>query len=229
MADHRQSIKQWSTQDKPREKLMDKGVGTLSDSELLAILISSGTKDLSALDVARNLLNLADNSLHNLSGMSLKDLQKIKGIGSAKGVTILAAIELGMRRLHAIRPHKQPITKSAESAFLFEIIRHSKQEEFWLACFNRAMIPVYVGRVHLGGISAVSADQRIIYKTALEHHASSIIVAHNHPSGTLKPSKADLEVTKMLKSAGDLLEIKLTDHLILTEDAYFSFADEGLI
>ena len=91
------------------------------------------------------------------------------------------------------------------------------------------MIPVYVGRVHLGGISAVSADQRIIYKTALEHHASSIIVAHNHPSGTLKPSKADLEVTKMLKSAGDLLEIKLTDHLILTEDAYFSFADEGLI
>ena len=186
---------------------MDKGVGTLSDSELLAILISSGTKDLSALDVARNLLNLADNSLHNLSGMSLKDLRKIKGIGSAKGVTILAAIELGMRRLHEIRPQKQPITKSAESAFLFEIIRHSKQEEFWLACFNRAMIPVYVGRVHLGGI----------------------ILAHNHPSNLLKPSKADLEVTKMLKSAGDLLEIKLTDHLILTEDAYFSFADEGLI
>jgi DNA repair protein RadC len=228
MDDSKKSIKHWSEQDQPREKLMAHGVLALSDSELLAILISTGTHHLSAIDVARNLLAVIGPDIHDIHKMSLKDLCKIKGIGSAKAVTILAALELG-RRSSISLPGREPIRNSKMGAALFDQIKYLDHEEFWVACLNVKLIPVHVARVHIGGLSSVITDPRIIFKIALAHNASSIIVAHNHPSSGLKPSPADERVTEKLKTAGDMLDIRLSDHLILSSEGYYSFMDEGMI
>ncbi len=229
MDEEKKSIKYWPEQDKPREKLIQKGPRTLSDSELIAILIGSGTRDLSAIDVSRSLLQQTGHNLNKLAGLSHQDLKKIKGIGPAKAITIQAALELGRRRESTLSDHRKKILSSTEAASLFSHLKDSRQEEFWMACLNRQLQVVYLGQVHLGGISFVSADPRIIFGKALEHRAVSLIVSHNHPSGNLRPSKEDEAITKKLKAAGDLLDIRLADHLIISPEGFFSFADEGMI
>jgi DNA repair protein RadC len=229
MDEHKKSIKHWSEQDQPREKLMAGGAGALSDSELIAILLVTGIKNQSAIDVARNLLGSVQHDLSALSGLSLKELKKIKGIGEAKAITILAALELGRRRSNLAPKLKTKITSAKEAASIFDELKYSKQEEFWVACLNQAMQVTHVTRVHIGGITAVVADPRIIYKVAIEQHAAAIIVAHNHPSGSTRPSQQDEKMTNKLKVAGEILDIKLSDHIIIAETGYYSFADEGML
>lgn len=229
MDDAKRSIKNWSEQDQPREKMMALGAGGLTDSELIAILISTGTKDQSAIDVARNLLARANFNLSNLAALTLTELKQTKGIGEAKAISIVAALELGRRRSTGPKEIKQKINSSATAAALFDHLKTSKQEEMWLACLNRALIPKFVTRVHLGGITSVVSDQRIILSIALEYRATSILIAHNHPSGIPQPSQSDFDMTEKLKAAGALLEIRLADHLIITEQGYYSFADAGML
>ncbi len=229
MDDTKKSIKHWPEQDQPREKLMANGASSLSDSELIAILLVTGVKDQSAIDVARDLLLRNNHNLNKLNHLSLKDLQQIKGIGEAKAITIQAALELGRRSVHGPKELKQKIGSSAEAAALFDHLKNCKQEEFWMACMNRQLIPIHITRIHLGGITSVKTDQRVIYSTALEYRATSILIAHNHPSGVPKPSEEDIQLTETLKAAGTLLEIRLADHIIITEQGYFSFADQGIL
>ncbi|MEP7320403.1 MAG: DNA repair protein RadC [Saprospiraceae bacterium] len=223
------SIKNWSEQDKPREKLMAGGPASLSDSELIAILLVTGVKNQSAIDVARSLLQKTNHSINDLANLSIKELKQIKGIGEAKAITIIAALELGRRRSVEPKQSKQKIDSAKKAASLFDELKLSKQEEFWIACLNRQLKLVHISRVHLGGISQVVADPRILFRIALEHHATSVIVAHNHPSGVTRPSKEDEIMTNRLKAAAALLDITLADHIIVAEEGYFSFADEGML
>ncbi|HNR07168.1 MAG TPA: DNA repair protein RadC [Saprospiraceae bacterium] len=229
MDENKKSIKYWADQDKPREKLVQKGPFALSDSELIAILIGSGTREHSALDISRDLLRRIGHNLNELAGLSHQELKKIKGIGPAKAIAIHAALELGRRRQGAAPEYRKKIQSSSEAASLFSHLKDSRQEEFWMACLNRQLQVLYLGQIHLGGISSVSADPRIIFGKALEHQAVSLIVSHNHPSGNLRPSKEDEAITKKLKAAGELLDIRLADHLIISREGFFSFADEGMI
>lgn len=224
----KKSIKHWPEQDKPREKVMAQGVAALSDSELLAILIGTGTTDLSAIDVARNLLAAIDQKLYSLPKLSLKEIQKVKGIGIAKAITIVSAIELG-RRVSNLMDIKNPVTDSKSSAALFDSMKYLLREEFWIACLNAKLIPLWVGPVHIGGLGSVMTDLRVIFKIALEQNATKIIVAHNHPSGNPKPSKEDQLVTDRVKAVGELMDIKLLDHVIIAEGGYYSFMDEGMM
>jgi DNA repair protein RadC len=229
MDNQKNSIKHWSEQDQPREKLMAGGPAALSDSELIAILLVTGIKNQSAIDVARNLLMKANHKINDLAAMSIKDLKQIKGIGEAKAITILAALELGRRRSAEPKEAKQKIDNARKAAGLFDELKQSKQEEFWIACLNRQLKLVHLSRVHLGGISQVVADPRILFRIALEHHATSVIIAHNHPSGVARPSKEDEIMTTRLNAAASLLDIKLSDHIIVADEGYFSFADEGML
>lgn len=229
MDKEKSSIKNWSEQDKPREKLMAGGPASLSDSELIAILLVTGVKNQSAIDVARTLLQKANHNINDLANLNIKDLKQIKGIGEAKAITIIAALELGRRRSVEPKQSKQKIDSAKKAASLFDELKQSKQEEFWIACLNRQLKLVHISRVHLGGISQVVADPRILFRIALEHHATSVIVAHNHPSGVTRPSKEDEIMTNRLKAAAALLDITLADHIIVAEEGYFSFADEGML
>ncbi len=229
MHEQKKSIKFWSAQDQPREKLLSKGALALSDSELIAILLGTGIKDLSAIDLSRSLLQHANNDLNALASLTFHDLNKLKGIGPAKAMTIQAALELGRRRQHTPVEPRRKITTSDDAAQLFNTLRESRQEEFWVACLNSKSALIHIDRIHIGGIASVAADPRIIYSLALQHHAVSIIIAHNHPSGNLRPSKEDESVTLKLKAAGALLDIRLADHLIITKEGFYSFADEGMI
>ena len=220
----------WAVEERPREKVMANGVQYLSDSELLAILIGSGTRHITAVELARQILKGAGNSLHLLGRQGIGELVRIKGVGPAKAITILAALELGRRRAGMQHTEKTPV-KSSETVYkLFHpLMGDLEHEEFWLLMLNRANRVLGRYKVSQGGLSGTVIDTRIILKKALDNLASSIIVCHNHPSGNKQPSDADLKITEKLKKAAEILEIKLLDHVIIADKSYFSFADEGLI
>ena len=223
-------MKHLAVKERPREKGMTNGVQYLSDSELLAILIRSGTNNLSALELARQLLRQVDNNLQKLGKLTLIDFLKIKGIGPAKALSVMAALELGRRRggMHLIE--KVPV-KSSRTVFnlFYPLMGDLEYEEFWLLMLNRANRVLGRYKVSQGGLAGTVIDTRIILKKALDNLASSIIVCHNHPSGNNQPSDADVRITEKLKKASEMLEIKLLDHIIIADKSYFSFADEGLI
>ena len=220
----------WAVEERPREKVIVNGVQYLSDSELIAILLGSGTKNVTAVELARSILKGAGNSLQLLGRQGIGDLVRIKGVGPAKAITLLAAIELGRRRAGMQHPEKIPV-KSSETVFnlFYPLMGDLQHEEFWLLMLNRANRVVGRYKVSQGGLSGTVIDTRIILKKALDNLASSIIVCHNHPSGNNQPSDADVKITEKLKKAAEMLEIKLLDHLIIADKSYFSFADEGLI
>jgi DNA repair protein RadC len=226
----RLSIANWSEEDQPREKLMNKGRAALSDAELIAILIGSGTPSESAVEVAKKILHLAKNDLNELAALSLNDLMKIRGIGEAKAISIAAALELGRRRKNT-ESQKKPIIGSAQHVYdlMYSHLLDLSVEEFWLILLNRANVVIKTVKISEGGVSGTVADPKVIFKAAVEQLASAIIVVHNHPSGNLQPSKADKDLTQKLKEAGKLLDIPLLDHLIFTNNGFFSFADEGIL
>jgi len=220
----------WAVEERPREKVIANGVQYLSDAELLAILLGSGTKNMDAVELARLILKGAGNTLQQLGRQGIGDLVRIKGVGPAKAITLLAAMELGRRRAGMQHPEKIPV-KSSETVFnLFHpIMGDLEYEEFWLLMLNRANRVLGRFKVSQGGLSGTVIDTRIILKKALDNLASSIIVCHNHPSGNKQPSDADVKITEKLKKAAEMLEIKLLDHVIIADKSYFSFADEGLV
>lgn len=226
----RLGIKNWAAEDRPREKLLLKGKSALSDAELVALLIGSGTGMLSAVDVAKQVLQSVENNLHELAKLTVKDLMKSKGIGEARAITIVAAMELGRRRKESDAGEKPKVSGSKEA---YEMVKGDlmdlAHEEFWVLLFNRANRLIKKKRISEGGVSGTVADPKIIYKLALEELASGIIVVHNHPSGNLTASQSDISLTKKLKEAGKLLEVQLLDHLIVAGPKYFSFADEGIL
>ena len=229
---YRQSlnIKSWAEEDRPREKLLLKGKAVLSDAELIGILIASGTKDKSAVDVARDILSSVGNKLNGLAKLTVKDLMKFKGIGEAKAITIVSALELG-RRKKETEPDKQLQISNANDVYatIKPHLEDLKHEEFWILILNRRNQIIKKQLISSGGVSGTVADPKIIFNAALQELASSIVLIHNHPSGNLKPSQSDIGLTKKLKSAGDVLEIPIMDHLIYTDDGYYSFADEGML
>ncbi len=223
------SIKNWSEDDRPREKMLLKGKDALSYAELIAIIINNGTQEQSALDVSRNLLNAVDNDLGKLSKMSVKEILclKIKGIGNAKAIAIAAALELGLRR-DVFQKKITRIQKSTDvAAYLKSQLQYKKHEVFAVLYLNRANKINHFEIVSEGGITGTVADPRIIFKKALEHDAVNIILCHNHPSGNLRPSYADEELTKKLSEAARHLDIHVMDHIIVSDEGHFSFADEG--
>jgi DNA repair protein RadC len=223
-------ILSWAEEDRPREKLLLKGKSALSDAELIAILIGSGTRSLSAVDVAKIILTRAENDLNQLAKFSVKDLQKIKGIGEAKAISIVSALELGRRRKDADFARKVQIACSND---IYQLMKPElmdlPKEEFWILLLNRANSLIKKEQVSSGGVSGTVADPKIIFKAALDQYASSVVLIHNHPSGNLKPSQADIKLTTKMKEAGKLLEIPILDHIIFADTGYLSFADEGLL
>jgi DNA repair protein RadC len=223
-------ILSWAEEDRPREKLLLKGKAALSDAELIAILIGSGTRELSAVDLSKVILQKAVNNLNELAKLSIKDLMKVKGIGEAKAISIIAALELGRRRKESEIVRRARISSSRDAyeqiqPYLLDL----PHEEFWLLLLNRANEVIKPVQVSQGGVSGTVADPKIIFKFAIENLSSAIILVHNHPSGNLKPSEADKELTRRLSNAGKLLEIPVLDHLIFTDGGYLSFADEGML
>ena len=222
-------ITNWSEDDKPREKLMLKGKSVLSDAELIAILIGSGSRSESAVDLSKRILASVDNNLNALGKLSLSQLMQFRGIGEAKAISIIAALELGRRRRGEDAVELKKITSSK---IIFEIMQpiigELPHEEFWIIYMNNSNKVIAKSQLSKGGITGTLVDVRIVFKTALEMGATALILCHNHPSGTLIPSEADKQITRKLKLAGDSLEIKVLDHLIVTETSYFSFADEGI-
>ncbi|AUC77498.1 MULTISPECIES: RadC family protein [unclassified Olleya] len=224
------SIKNWSQDDQPREKLLYKGKAILSDAELVAILIGSGNRTESAVSLCKRILSSVDNNLSELGKLSIKQLMAFKGIGEAKAISIIAALELGRRRRGEEALQKKKITSSASVFELMQpIIGELPHEEFWIVYLNNSNKVIYKNQLSKGGITGTLVDTRLVLKTALEVGAVGLILAHNHPSGTLKPSQADKDVTLKLKTAAQSLDIKVLDHLIVTENAYFSFADESIL
>ncbi len=223
-------ITDWAVEDRPREKLIRKGISSLSDAELLAILISSGTRKKSAVDLGRELLGTVNNNLIALGKLTVPDLRKIRGIGPARAVTISAALELGRRRKLAEIPDVHQIKCSKDVADIFQpLLSDLVHEEFWVLFLNRSNRVIDRMKLSQGGISGTVTDVRIIMKKAVEYLASGIIVCHNHPSGNLNPSESDAKITQKIKEAGNLLDIQLLDHIIISENDYYSFADNGLI
>ncbi len=224
------SIKNWNEDDRPREKLLLKGRIALSDAELIAILISSGSRNESAVSLSQRILASVDNNLSELGRLSVPELMEFKGIGEAKAISIAAAMELGRRRRTGEALERKKIT-SSNSVFEYvqPIIGELPHEEFWILYLNNSNKIIKSTQLSKGGITGTVVDVRLAFKEALQLGAVGIILAHNHPSGTLKPSQADIQLTKKLKVAGDSLDIKVLDHLIITEKAYFSFADENML
>jgi len=223
-------IKSWAEDDRPREKLLLKGRHALSDAELIAILIGSGTREITAVDLSKEILKTYDNKLQHLGRLQIEDFKKFKGIGEAKAITIMAALELGRRRREEPNDKKSRITSSKDA---YEAIGPQlsdiDHEEFWILLLSRSHAVKDKICISRGGISGTVVDQRLVFKPALEKLASAIILCHNHPSGTLYPSEQDKILTKKLVASSKLLEIPILDHLIYTDAGYFSFADEGLI
>lgn len=230
MQEHNYSIKQWAKDDRPREKLLSKGSEALSNSELLAILIHNGTKQKTAVDLAKEILKLGKDDLGQLGRLSVKELMKIKGIGEAKAITIAAALELGRRRQAASLMEKTKISDSTDIAgYLQALFKDHNYEVFAVLFLNRGNKIIHFEIISEGGITGTVADPRIILKKALEENAVSIILCHNHPSGSLKPSHSDKELTKKIKEAAHYFDIRVLDHLIVSEAGYYSFADEGIL
>ncbi|ESU20888.1 radC protein [Flavobacterium cauense R2A-7] len=224
------AIKYWAEDDKPREKLMLKGKSVLSDAELIAILIGSGSRNESAVELSKRILISTDNNLNTLGKLSLKQLTTFKGIGEAKAITIIAALELGRRRRAEETLELKKITSSkAVFEIMQPIVGELPHEEFWVLYLNNSNKVIYKTQISKGGITGTVVDIRIIFKTALEHNATSLVLCHNHPSGVLQASEADKQITRKLKEAGKQLDILVLDHVIVTEKSYFSFADEGIL
>ncbi|HEY1024360.1 MAG TPA: DNA repair protein RadC [Sphingobacteriaceae bacterium] len=224
------TIKSWAEEDRPREKLLLQGRRTLTDAELIAILIGSGSRDETAVELSRRILMSHQNDLDKLGKLSVQDLSKFKGIGEAKAIAIIAALELGRRRKEAEIPDKIQVGNSIDVyKALLPIFADLPHEEFWILLLNRANRIISKHLISKGGQAGTVADPKIIFNTAIQHQAASIILAHNHPSGNLKPSAADISLTNKLVSAGQLLDINVLDHLIITDKGYYSFADEGMM
>lgn len=224
------SIKSWAEEDRPREKMLQRGIASLTDAELIAILLSSGTVDLSAVDVAKLVLQQSNNNLNELARKGIKELMQVKGIGQAKAITLVATMELGRRRKDSDPPKRRRITSSREA---YEEIRSylldKSHEEFWVLLLNRHNELIRPVQISSGGVAGTVVDPKIIFKHALEQLASALILVHNHPSGSLKPSEEDRKLTRKLREAGTVLDIPILDHLIFTDQAYMSFADEGIL
>lgn len=232
MSDQNQyfSIKNWNEDDRPREKLLLKGRTALSDAELVAILISSGSRNESAVTLSQRILVSVENNLNQLGKLSIADLTKFKGIGEAKAISIIAALELGRRRRLGEVLEKKEITSSQTIFELMQpLIGELPHEEFWIVYLNNSNKVLQSRQLSKGGITGTLVDVRLAFKNALQLSAVAIILAHNHPSGMLKPSEADKTLTKKLITAGESLDIKVLDHLIITEKSYFSFADENIL
>jgi len=229
MQDTKTTIKQWAADDRPREKLLLKGPEALSNSELIAILIGSGTSKKSAVDVAKELLTRSKHDINELAKLTLKDLMKTSGIGEARAVTIAAAMELGRRR-KSVKTRKNIVKTSTDIAHFFMAQLEDKLHEvFAVAYLNRANKINHLEVISEGGITGTVADPRIILKKALEYNAVNIVLCHNHPSGSLKPSRADELLTRKIKEAAQLLDMNVIDHIIVSEEGYYSFADEGIL
>ncbi|HYK77395.1 MAG TPA: DNA repair protein RadC [Daejeonella sp.] len=224
------TIKAWAEEDRPREKLSVQGRRSLSDAELIAILIGSGNREESAVELSRRILHHCDNDLNRLGKLNIPDLAQFKGIGQAKAISIIAALELGRRRRESISDVQASIHGSKE---VYEALSPHfvdlDHEEFWIILLNRANKITSRHLVSRGGQSGTLVDPKIVFNTALAHRASAIILAHNHPSGNLKPSQADIDLTRKLKSAGLLLDIPVYDHLIISDKGFYSFADEQIL
>lgn len=224
------SIKNWSDDDKPREKLVQKGKSILSDAELIAILIGSGSRNESAVELSKKILASVNNNLNELGKLSINQLMQFKGIGEAKAVTIVAALEMGRRRRgeDALK-----ITKISSSKHVFELLQPQigelPHEEFWIVYLNNSNKVMHKSQLSKGGITGTLVDVRLVLKQALELGAVGLILAHNHPSGTSRPSIADKAITAKLKNAAEALDIKVLDHLIITQKEYFSFADNNIL
>jgi len=224
------TIKSWALDDRPREKLVSKGSMALSDAELIAILIGSGNREESAVALSKRILKTVHGNLNALAKLSVEKLTTFKGIGLAKAISIITALELGKRKQLEIALERPKITSSKDAAHAMQtVIGHLEHEEFWALYLNNSNKIVAKVQISKGGLTATLVDVRLVYKRALELAAVGIIVCHNHPSGKLQPSAADKQLTSKIKAAGITLDIKLLDHLIITEKAYFSFADEGLL
>lgn len=223
------SIKYWAEDDQPREKLMLKGKAALSDAELIAILIGSGSRNESAVELSKRILASTGNNLNALGKMSLKQLMEFKGIGEAKAITIAAAMELGRRRREEEGVDLKKIT-SSEAVFdiMQPIIGELPHEEFWVIYLNNSNKVIYKSQLSKGGITGTVVDVRIVFKAALEQNAVAIILCHNHPSGVLQASEQDKQITRQLKQAGQTMSINVLDHVIVTEKGYLSFVDEGI-
>ena len=224
------NIKAWAEEDRPREKLMQKGRTALTDAELLGILIGTGIRNMTAIDLAKLILQSVNNDLNKLAKLSVKDLSKFKGIGEAKAINIVAALELGRRRKET-ENIKAP--KLFASKLIYEFMKpyllDLQHEEFWILILSQACELIKIEKISSGGITGTIADPRIIFKLALENSGTSIVLCHNHPSGNLKPSEADLTLTKKLVQAGKLLDIAVVEHIIFGNTGYLSFRDDGLI
>jgi len=230
MQEQKYSIKNWAKDDRPREKLLRKNPKALSDSELLAILINNGTPEKSAIDLAKDVLLLGKNNLNHLGRLTIKDLMKIKGIGEAKAITIMAALELGRRRQASMALEK-PVIKGSHNIALYlqALLKDYQNEVFAVVFLNQANRIKHFEIISEGGITSTVADPRIILKKALEEDAVSLILCHNHPSGNIMPSKADEELTARIKEAARYFDIKVLDHIIVSYSGYFSFADQGML
>lgn len=227
---HNTTIKNWSVEDRPREKLLKSGVQSLSNAELLALLIGSGTKENNAVDLARNVLASVKNNLYDLGKLKTEELVKVRGIGMARAITLQAALELGTRRNSSYGEEKIMI-RNSESAFelLYPIIGELEHEEFWIIILNRAHKVLKTEKISQGGLTGTVIDTRMILKHALDKRATSIIISHNHPSGNKTPSEADISITKKIKGAAGIMDITVLDHIIVAGRTYFSFADDGLM
>jgi len=224
------SIKDWAVEDRPREKLMTHGIQSLSTSELIAILIGSGIKNQSAVELARKILGSAANDLDQLGRFSVSDFMKIKGIGKARAIAIVSALELGRRRKLSESADRLKIASSGDVyEILYQHLTDLSHEEFWILLLNRSNKIIEKRKISQGGISGTVTDIRMILKFAIEALASSIILCHNHPSGNLQPSEADIQITRKLKESSALMDINLLDHIIIAGKQYFSFADENLM
>lgn len=231
MEQDRFTIKHWAEEDRPREKMLQKGVRALSTAELLAILIGSGNKELSAVDLSRKILNDVDNNLQNLGRKTVAELiAQYKGVGEAKAITILAAMEIGRRRQIEKAIERPVISGSNSVAEVFlPMLADLSHEEFWVLFLNRSNGILSSERVSQGGVSGTVVDVKLIFKAALERLASSIILCHNHPSGNINPSPEDINISKKCKAAGEVLGVEVLDHLIIAGDSYYSFSDNNLV
>lgn len=227
MSVNKKSIKFWSEDDRPREKLMSKGKSALSDAELLAIILGSGTRTKSAVELAREVLHSVENDLNRLSKMTYKDLCKFNGIGPAKAISIVSAIELSRRRPEEEASKVFKITCSNDIYKLMKpLLMDVPFEQFWIICLNRANVVIAKHQISDGGVEGTLADSKRIFKLALQELSSGLILCHNHPSGQKKPSQQDIRLTQKLMEAGKVLDIVVLDHLIFTNTGYYSFVDE---
>ncbi|MCF8226499.1 MAG: DNA repair protein RadC [Bacteroidales bacterium] len=224
------TIKNWSLEDRPREKLLNSGIHSLSNAELIALIIGSGTRKMNAVELSRNILASVKNDLQELGKLSIDDMVRIRGIGTAKAVTLLAALELGSRKMNTNSKEKVFIKDSRDAwEVMFPHTGDLEHEEFWILILNRAHKVINTQKISQGGLTGTVIDTRIILKYALDKKATSMIISHNHPSGNLKPSEADISITKKIKEAAEIMDIQLLDHIIIAGREYFSFADQGIL